>query len=74
MLVVTLFLVIEIPLMTIATLRALSTEILNHEVAEVVILVIYTLTCLTSPLNLAIYCGTSKEFRKQFCQIFRFPL
>ena len=69
-LVVTVFLVIEIPLMIITILHALSSDTLDYEVAEIVILVINILTCLTSPLNFAIYCGTSKEFRNKFGQLF----
>ena len=72
-LVVTAFLVIEIPLMIITILHALSTEdqqLLDYDIAEKCILIINTLTCLTSPLSLAIYCRTSKLFRDTFKSIF----
>ena len=76
-LVVTVFLIIEIPKMVITALHALSTEtnqLLNYELAENIVLFINTFTCLTVPLNLFIYCGMSKKFRDTFHTLFIQPL
>ena len=70
--VISVFLMIEIPLMIITMLHALSTretQLIDYDVANHIVLVINTFMCLTCPLNLAIYCGTSKQFRKNFYNI-----
>ena len=72
-LVVTVFLVVEIPIMIINILYALSSEdsrLIDHELAKRVVIIINSLTCLSSPLNLAIYCGSSKQFRDTFRDVF----
>ena len=72
-LVVTVFLIVEVPVMIITMLHALSTEekpLLDYTIAETLVLIINCLTCLSSPINLAIYCGTSKLFRDTFRSIF----
>ena len=72
-LVVTVFLIVEVPIMIITILHALSTEeqpLLNYNIAETLVLIINSLTCLSSPINLAIYCGTSKLFRDTFRDVF----
>ena len=73
-LVVTVFLVVEVPVMIITMLHALSTEehpLMDYNIAETLILILNSLTCLSSPINLAIYCGTSKLFRDTFRKLFR---
>ena len=65
--VITVFLMIEIPLMVITMLHALSTKeapLLDYGIANNIILVINSFMCLSCPLNLAIYCGMSKQFRE----------
>ena len=72
-LVVTIFLLIEIPLMVIATLHALSTkanQLMDYELAGNAVLFINTFTCLTCPINFSIYCSMSKQFRDTFFAIF----
>ena len=72
-LVVTIFLMVEVPVMIITMLHALSSEeqtLLDYNLAKILILIINSLTCLSSPINLAIYCGTSKLFRDTFKAIF----
>ena len=72
-LVVTVFLLIEVPVMILTLIHALSNEeqtLLDHNVAENLILIINSLTCLLSPIYLAIYCGTSKLFRDTFKAVF----
>ena len=76
-LVVTVFLTIEIPLLGITALQAISIHtipLMDYEVAGNVVLIVNTLTCLACPINLAIYCGMSKQFRKIFCEMFLTPL
>ena len=70
--VITVFLMIEIPLMVITMLHALSTKevpLLDYGIANNIILVINSFMCLSCPLNLAIYCGMSKQFRENFYMI-----
>ena len=76
-LVVTVFLVSEIPLMVITSLHALSIltiPLMDYEMAGNVILIINILTCLSCPINLAIYCGMNNQFRynlkKTICNAF----
>ena len=75
-LVVTIFLMIEIPKMVITALHALSTEttqLLDYTLAENIVLFINTFTCLTVPLKLFIYSGMSKQFRDIFHKLFIEP-
>ena len=75
-LVVTIFLMIEIPMMVITALHALSTEttqLLDYTLAENIVLFINTFTCLTVPLKLFIYSGMSKQFRDIFHKLFIEP-
>ena len=72
--VISVFLMTEIPLMVITMLHALSTKespLLDYQIANNIILVINTFMCLSCPLNLAIYCGMSKQFRKNFYMILK---
>ena len=75
-LVVTIFLMIEIPKMVITALHALSTEtiqLLDYKLAENIVLFINNFTCLTVPLKLFIYSGMSKQFRYIFHKLFIGP-
>ena len=42
---------------------------MNYDTANFINLIINTLMCVSSPLNLAVYCAMSKQFRKQFRMI-----
>ena len=42
---------------------------MNYELANYIVLSINTFMCLSSPLNLAVYCGMSNQFREQFTKI-----
>ena len=42
---------------------------MDYETANYIVLIINTFMCLSSPLNLAIYCGMSKQFRDQFTKL-----
>ena len=38
---------------------------INYELANYFVLSINTFTCLSSPINLSVYCGMSKQFRDE---------
>ena len=42
---------------------------MDYDVANFIVLTINTFMCLSSPLNLAVYCGMSSQFREQFTKI-----
>ena len=42
---------------------------MDYELANYIVLTINTFMCLSSPINLAIYCGMSKQFRDQFTKL-----
>ena len=42
---------------------------MNYELANYIVLSINTFMCLSSPVNLLIYCGMSKQFRDEIRQI-----
>ena len=42
---------------------------MDYELANFIVLTINTFMCLSSPINLAIYCGMSRQFRDQFTKI-----
>ena len=42
---------------------------MDYDVANFIVLIINTFMCLSSPLNLAVYCGMSNQFREQFTKI-----
>ena len=42
---------------------------MDYETANFIVLIINTFMCLSSPLNLAVYCGMSNQFRAQFTKI-----
>ena len=69
--VISIFLLTEIPLMVITLLHALSSsgidlELLDYKIANYIVLIINTFMCLSCPLNLIVYCSMSKVFRKNF--------
>ena len=83
--IISVFLIIEIPLMVITMLHALRPKVhqknsfkqltiiivqdrdwMDYETANYIVLIINTFMCLSCPLNLAVYCSTSKAFRKTF--------
>ena len=86
--IISVFLIIEIPLMVITMLHALRPKVhqknsfkqltiiivqdrdwMDYETANYIVLIINTFMCLSSPLNLTIYCGMSKQFRDQFTKL-----
>ena len=72
--VISIFLVTEIPLMFITMLHALSTKtnpLLDYDIANNIVLIINTFMCLSCPLNLIVYCSMSKVFRKTFTTVVR---
>ena len=74
--VISIFLVTEIPLMVITTLHALSTNdkpLLDYQIANQIVLFINTFMCLSCPLNLIVYCSMSKVFRKTFTLVISRP-
>ena len=42
---------------------------MDYDVANFIVLTINTFMCLSSPLNLAVYCSMSSQFREQFTKI-----
>ena len=42
---------------------------MNYELANYIVLSINTFMCLSSPINLLIYCGMRKQFRDEITQI-----
>lgn len=42
---------------------------MDYELANYIVLSINTFMCLSSPVNLLIYCGMSKQFRDEIRQI-----
>ena len=74
--VISIFLVTEIPLMIITMLHALSSSdkpLLDYQIANQIVLVINTFMCLSCPLNLVVYCSMSKVFRKTFTSVVSKP-
>ena len=72
--VISIFLLTEIPLMVITLLHALSSsgvvlELLDYHIANYIVLIINTFMCLSCPLNLIVYCSMSKAFRKTFSTV-----
>ena len=42
---------------------------MDYDVAHFIVLIINSFMCLSSPLNLAVYCGMSNQFREQLTKI-----
>nr|CAD7585973.1 unnamed protein product [Timema genevievae] len=71
--VVTVFLLVEIPLAVVTTLHIISssiTEILDYSIANVLVLFTNFFIIVSYPINFAIYCGMSRQFRETFKELF----
>lgn len=71
--VVTVFLIVEIPLAVITALHIISSaiiEFLDYRVANKIILLANFFLIVSYPINFAIYCGMSRQFRETFKEIF----
>ncbi|XP_035903371.1 insulin-like receptor isoform X5 [Anopheles stephensi] len=71
--VVTVFLVVEIPLGVITALHIISSllyEFLDYYIANLFILFANFFLIVSYPINFAIYCGMSRQFRETFKEIF----
>ncbi|XP_058837523.1 sex peptide receptor [Topomyia yanbarensis] len=71
--VVTVFLVAEIPLAVITALHIISSliyEFLDYYIANMFILFANFFLIISYPINFAIYCGMSRQFRETFKEIF----
>lgn len=72
--VVTVFLIVEIPLAVVTILHVLSSsvikEFLDYYFANVLILFTNFFIILSYPINFAIYCGMSRQFRETFKELF----
>lgn len=71
--VVTVFLIVEIPLAVITALHIISSaiiEFLDYRVANLFILFANFFLIVSYPMNFAIYCGMSRQFRETFKEIF----
>jgi len=71
--VVTVFLVVEVPLAVLTILHVISSvveEFLDYEVVNTLILMNNFFIIVSYPINFAIYCGMSRQFRKTFKELF----
>nr|XP_022910723.1 sex peptide receptor [Onthophagus taurus] len=74
--VVTVFLIVEIPLAVVTLLHVLSSSVsvlkgfLDYKVANTLILFTNFFIILSYPINFAIYCGMSRQFRETFKELF----
>ncbi|KAL3285018.1 hypothetical protein HHI36_019146 [Cryptolaemus montrouzieri] len=71
--VVTVFLIVEIPLVVVTLLHIISSviiEFLDYYMANSLILFTNFLIILSYPINFAIYCGMSRQFRETFKELF----
>ncbi|CAH4037497.1 unnamed protein product [Pieris brassicae] len=71
--VVTVFLLVEIPVAVVTILHIISStlvEILDYDIANKLILVTNFCIILSYPINFAIYCGMSRQFRETFKELF----
>lgn len=71
--VVTVFLIVEMPLAVVTVLHVISStfiEFLNYEKVSAVILFLNFFIILSYPINFAIYCGMSRQFRETFKDLF----
>merc|ERR1719220_1181271 len=75
--VIAVFLAVELPLSTMAALHTISSsmgeDFLDYNLVSNIILFINVIICLSYPLNFAIYCGMSRQFRKTFRSVFLSP-
>lgn len=72
--VVTVFLIVEIPLAVVTLLHVLASVFphfpLNYDIAHVLVLFTNFLIIVSYPINFAIYCGMSRQFRETFKELF----
>lgn len=71
--IVSAFLIVEIPLAVITALHIISSllfEFLDYEIANMFILFANFFLVVSYPINFAIYCGMSRQFRETFKEIF----
>ncbi|KAK7579893.1 hypothetical protein V9T40_000522 [Parthenolecanium corni] len=71
--VVTVFLLTEIPLAVVTVLHIISsgfTEILDYDIVNTLILFTNFFIIVSYPINFAIYCGMSRQFRETFKELF----
>lgn len=72
--VVTVFLIVESPLAVITALHiiqsAFNVEIFDYHVANLFVMFANFCIMVSYPINFAIYCGMSRQFRETFKDIF----
>jgi hypothetical protein len=71
--VVSVFLIVEVPLAIVTVLHIISStvsEFLDYKFANVFILFSNFIIILTYPINFAIYCCMSRQFRETFKDMF----
>lgn len=71
--VVTVFLIVEIPLAVLTLLHIISSvvvEFLDYHVVSICILFANFALIVSYPINFAIYCGMSRQFRETFKELF----
>ncbi|ERL84582.1 hypothetical protein D910_02011 [Dendroctonus ponderosae] len=71
--VVSVFLIVEIPLAVVTMLHIISSsiiEFLDYDVANTLIIFTNFFIILSYPINFAIYCGMSRQFRETFKELF----
>ncbi|XP_050426325.1 sex peptide receptor [Adelges cooleyi] len=71
--VVTVFLMTEIPLAVVTVLHIISSsikEILDYSLANLLVLFTNFFIIVSYPINFAIYCGMSRQFRETFKELF----
>lgn len=71
--VVTVFLIVEIPIAVITSLHVISSTmivILDYNIANLFITFMNFFLVLSYPINFAIYCGMSRQFRVNFKELF----
>lgn len=67
------FLLVEIPLAVVTILHIISSsvkEILNYTIVNTLILFTNFFIIISYPINFAIYCGMSRQFRETFRELF----
>ncbi|XP_037077143.1 LOW QUALITY PROTEIN: sex peptide receptor-like [Pollicipes pollicipes] len=73
--VVSAFLIVEIPLAVVTCLHIVqnlmgNTELLDYNISQALVVVINFIISLSYPINFAIYCGMSRQFRETFRDLF----
>lgn len=73
--VVSVFLIVEIPLAVVTTLHIAhnligTVQLLNYDVSQALVVIINFLIIVSYPINFAIYCGMSRQFRDTFADLF----